>query len=150
MNAPRVLLDTSFILPTLGIDTGERIQKGLKKLSESEVEIYYSGFSLLESLWVATRLMEDPDFDINRFRLGLRSIMEGERYGRVSEDAGAFGQALKIYSLGHRDMIDNLLYASSVRLGLKFLTVDEDLKEFVSEKKLNDTLLPPENLSHFY
>ena len=47
----RVLLDTSFILPSLGIDVGEEVFKGLKRLTEIKAEIYYSHFSILESLW---------------------------------------------------------------------------------------------------
>lgn len=30
---PRVLLDTFFILPSLGIDVGEKVSKGLKMLA---------------------------------------------------------------------------------------------------------------------
>lgn len=46
----RVLLDTSFILPTLGIDTGPETSEALEKLDETEAEIHYSRFSVLESL----------------------------------------------------------------------------------------------------
>jgi len=52
----RVLLDTSFILPTLGIDVGEEALMGLRKLTEAKTELYYSRFSILESLWIAARL----------------------------------------------------------------------------------------------
>ncbi|MEM2942906.1 MAG: hypothetical protein QXT81_05750 [Candidatus Bathyarchaeia archaeon] len=61
-DTPRVLLDSTFILPTLGIDTGEEASKGLKRLDETEAEIYYSRFSVLEALWVTAKISGSEDF----------------------------------------------------------------------------------------
>jgi hypothetical protein len=138
-----VLLDTSFILPSLGIGVGEDVAKGLEKLSGMNAEIHYSRFSILESLWVSTRAIQDGTFDHETFWLGLRSILEGTRYKQVAENAYIFNEALEIYRLGHRDMIDNILYAASAHLDLRLLTVDTDLKEFIHAKGLKDTLMSP-------
>jgi len=142
----RVLLDTSFILPTLGIYASEEVSKGLRRLADIEAEIHYSNFSILESLWVAARPSMRATFDEESFSLGLRSIIEGRRYRRVEEDSKTFSDALRLYTLGHKDMMDNILYASSVRLGLKLLTLDEELKGFIRERGLEDTLLAPDQL----
>lgn len=142
----RVLLDTSFLLPTLGIDTGGEASKGLKKLAEAEAQISYSTFSILESLWTLARTIQKGTFDLETFRLGLRSIMESGRYDRVAEDSEVFSEALKIYRLGHRDMIDNILYASSLRLDLRLLTLDGSLKEFIETHGLTNTLVFPDQL----
>ena len=48
--------------------------------------------------------------------------------------------------LGHKDMVDNILYASSTGLNLKLLTLDKELKEFIREKGLKDTLISPDQL----
>ena len=136
----KVLLDTSFILPTLGIDVGEEVEEKLKKLDEVDAEIYYSRISILESLWVAAKLMKNQAFDMERFIQGLKSVMESGRYLKVEENAQTFIDALKLYELGHRDIIDDLLYAISINFGLKFLTLDTELREFIQSKKLNDTL----------
>ena len=141
----RVLLDTSFLLPSMGIEVGGEVSRGLKGLAEIEAEIYYSCFSILESLWVAARLSRSATFDGESFSLGLRSIIEGSRYMRVEEDSKTFNDALRLYTLGHRDMIDNILYASSTRLGLKFLSLDNELKEFIRERGLKDTLMSQTN-----
>ncbi len=143
----RVLLDTSFILPTLGIDTGPETSEALEKLDESEAEIHYSRFNVLESLWVATRSIHDSVFDVDRFMLGLRSVMEGGRYRKVDENSEVFGEALTLYRLGHRDMIDNILYASAVRLDLRLLTLDGGLKDFLDGKGLGKTLLSPDEIA---
>jgi len=136
----KVLLDTSFILPTLGIDVGEEVEEKLKKLDEVDAEIYYSRISILESLWVAAKLMKNQAFDMERFIQGLKSVMESGRYLKVEENAQTFIDDLKLYELGHRDIIDDLLYAISINFGLKFLTLDTELMGFIQSKKLNDTL----------
>lgn len=144
----RVLLDTSFILPSLGIDVGEDVSKGLKEITDIKAKIYYSHFSILESLWIAARLATSATFDGESFSLGLRSIIEGGRYMKVEEDSRTFNDALKLYMLGHKDMMDNILYASSTRLNLKLLTLDNKLKEFIRERGLKDTLISPDQITY--
>jgi len=143
----RVLLDTSFILPSLGIDVGEKVSKGLRLLASKAPEIHYSSFSILESLWVLARTNEDAPSKPESFTIGLRSVMESGRYKRVSEDSKTMNEAFRLYKLGHKDMIDNILYASSTQLDLRLLTVDNDLKSFIQTKGLRDTLLSPDQLA---
>lgn len=143
----RVLLDTSFILPSLGIDVGEAVTEGFRRIVDIEAEIYYSDFSIFESLWVAARLSTSKDFDGESISLGLRSIIEGGRYTKAEVNSGAFNDSLKLYTLGHRDMVDKLLYSTSTHLNLKLLTLDKELKRFVNEKGLEDTLISPDQLT---
>jgi PIN domain nuclease of toxin-antitoxin system len=143
----KVLLDTSFILPSLGIDIDKEILKTIKKLAEVKAEIYYSRFSILESLWIATKLMASVPFDVRRFDVGLRSVIESGRYKKVEENSRIFSDALKLYMLGHKDMIDNILYTSSLHLNLKLLTVDDELKKFVQGRGLRDVLIFPNQIT---
>ncbi|MFP3984611.1 MAG: PIN domain-containing protein [Candidatus Bathyarchaeia archaeon] len=143
----RILLDTSFILPSLGIDVGEDVSKGLKKIIDIKAEIYYSHFSILESLWIAARLVTSTTFDDESFSLGLRSIIEGDKYIKVEEDSRTFNEALKLYTLGHKDMMDNILYANSTSFNLQLLTLDNKLKEFIHERGLKDTLISPNQIT---
>jgi PIN domain nuclease of toxin-antitoxin system len=142
----KVLLDTTFILPSLGIDVGEEVLKGLSKLAQIKVNIYFSRFSILETLWIAARLSKSPNFNTEIFKLGLRSILEGKRYMKVEESSEILNEALRLYMLGHKDMIDNILYATSTNLNLKLLTLDKELKEFIHEKGLMDTLIHPSQI----
>jgi hypothetical protein len=43
-------------------------------------------------------------------------------------------------------MIDNILYATSSSLGLKLLTLDKELKEFIRKRELRDVVLLPEEV----
>jgi PIN domain nuclease of toxin-antitoxin system len=144
----RVLLDASFILPSLGIDVGEEVSKGLKGIADIKAEIYYSHFSILESLWVVARLSTSATFNAESFNLGLRSIIEGDRYMKVEEDSKTFYDALKLYMLGHKDMIDNILYANSIRLNIKLLTLDNKLKEFIQQSRLKDNLISSDQITN--
>lgn len=146
-NALRILLDTSFLLPTLGIDVGKDIRECLGRLGRITAKLYYSKFSLLEALWIAARLMRNSSFDIERFSQGLRSIVESGRYIKVDEDYQILREALELYMLGHRDMIDNILYTTSVSLNLKLLTVDLELKDFIRTKGLKNTIILPEQIN---
>ena len=136
----KVLFDTSYILPTLGISVGKTIEEHINTLTQIGIEVYYSRLSILESLWVAARTIKDGTFDPERFKLGLRSIIDGDRYKRVEEDTQIFTEALNLYRLGHKDMIDNILYASATRLNLRLLTSDRELEKFVLEKRLKNVL----------
>jgi len=142
----KVLLDTSFVLPSFGIETGREVLEGLKRLVNVKAEIYYSTFSILESLWVATRLSKGRTFDADRFDLGLRSILESGKYREVREDAVTFNEALRLRTLGHNDMVDNILYASSVAFNLKFLTLDDELYDFVRAKRLSNSIISPRDI----
>lgn len=143
----KVLLDTSFILPTLGVDVGAEVSMSLKKLVDIKAELYYSRFNILESLWVVAGLTRSPTFNMERFGDGLRSIMESGRYGKVEEDSETFREALRLHMLGHKDMIDNVLYATSSSLNLKLLTLDTELREFIHNEGLKDTLIAPDQIA---
>ena len=142
----RILLDTSFILPTLGIDVGESAILGLKKLKEIDCEICVSRFSILESLWVVLKLLKEGKFDEGIFTSGLKSIFESGMYIFVEESENVYKRALNYYLLGHKDMIDNILYAISVEENILFLTLDEELKMFVVENELPNTVITPKSL----
>ena len=67
----KLLLDTSFLLPTLGIETKREVTKGLENLAHMEVRACFSWFSILESLYATTKLKKSPTFDKARFEDGL-------------------------------------------------------------------------------
>lgn len=143
----KVLLDTSFILPTLGIDTGKQSLEALRKLDETNAEIYYSKFTILESLWTAVTLQKSQKLDEETFKTGIKSIMKSGRYAKIEEIPETFNNTLKLHKLGHKDMIDNILYTSSLHLNLKLLTLDKQLKTFIQEKRLKDTLITPNQIT---
>lgn len=100
---------------------------------ENQVEIHYSRYSILESLWVAARIVSDQRVFHGCFELGLRSLLKSHRYAKVDEEPETFIPGLKLYKLGHKDIVDNLLYACSSYFDLKLLTVDKELRKLVRD-----------------
>lgn len=75
----------------------------------------------------------------------MRTIIESRKYAKIEENSDIFNHALRLHTLGHKDMIDNILYASSIHLNLKLLTLDIELK-FINNKRLTDPLLFPSEI----
>jgi len=136
----RILIDTSFLLPSLGVEVAGAAGT-LEKLKKNE--FYYSNFSVLECLWVLASLeRKKVTIEMETVETGLKSIERS--YNRVVEDAEVFLNALKLRRAGHTDFIDCLLYAISLREGLKFLSFDTELKEFVQKRGFDDPILVPD------
>ncbi len=51
--------------------------------------------------------------------------------------------------LGHKDIIDNILYATTILYDLKLLTIDRTLKSFIERIGLKNTLIFPDTLEEF-
>jgi predicted nucleic acid-binding protein len=146
----RVLLDTSFLLPAFGVDAGEEVLNCLELMAarRERVRAYYSPFSLLEAVMVLLR-------EARRGRLGLEEAAGMARegaarviYGLESADTPpeAYSLAVRLYSLGHRDLFDNLLYATAVTNGLFLLTLDSELLGFLREAGLPQVAIRPSEL----
>ncbi len=140
-----ILLDTSFILPSLGIDTGIEVRRGLERI-QTAGQLWCSRFAITEALWTGARLAKRGDLNSQIFEQGLNSLFKGGTYMMVEEGPEVYADALELTSLGHTDMIDNLLYSTSRRLGLKLLTLDNSLRAFIESKGLENTLIFPKEL----
>jgi len=127
----RVLLDTSLLLPTLGIEV-EKADKILKRLRDHE--LYYSELSILECLWVVNSLKKKGKSDRESFETGIRSIFEC--YAKAEINAEIVLRAFEIYEMGHRDIVDCLLYSTASKNNMKFASLDDELKGFVKDNDL--------------
>jgi predicted nucleic acid-binding protein len=136
----RVLLDTSFLLPFLGLATDEVVMYSLPKLRGAE--LFYSELSILEAMWKAVKIVKKEDFGV--ILEGLRLIRRDLKIARV--DDKAVDLALSFYLMGHRDLVDNLLYGIAASQNMKFLTMDEALKRFVKEHGYLDLFISLEDL----
>ncbi|BFI76971.1 hypothetical protein [Sulfurisphaera ohwakuensis] len=82
----RILIDTSFILPALGIDVGEEIINIIKEFYNHEV--YFTELSLLEAMWVIKRLIKQGiEVDFNVVKTGLKSINKTYRLVKIPRSA---------------------------------------------------------------
>ena len=124
----RILLDTSFLLPIVGIRV-----KGVEKLLESlwtmyrrgEVEVYYTELNLLEIAWKLSKTRYEPD-------IVMKGLMSVERnFIKAPLTCTSIAKALELRKKGFNDLIDLLLYAIAYENKLQLLTLDVALIKFL-------------------
>jgi len=138
----KILLDTSFLLPFIGFRTDEAVMNSIEKLRGYRV--YFSEISILEALWkIVKKIREassgegysDKNHVVEAVVEGVRVIRRDFNKAEITEKA--VREAVKLYLLGHRDLVDNILYGIAVTQGdMRFLTIDEKLKDFVKSRNL--------------
>ena len=138
----KILLDTSFLLPFIGFRTDEAVMNSIEKLRGYRV--YFSEISILEVIWkIVKKIREvssgegysDKNHVVEAVIEGVRVIRRDFNKAEITEKA--VREAVKLYLLGHRDLVDNILYGIAVTQGdMKFLTIDEKLKDFVKSRNL--------------
>jgi len=131
----RILLDSTYILPMLGVEV-EGVEDALTTMGrlrrEERARFYYTTFNILESLGKIARL----EYDHRVVAAGL-SLIEGE-FEQAQPSVAGYLKALELRRGGFRDFIDLLLYATAATRNLLFLTRDRDLISFL-ERRGEDT-----------
>ncbi len=145
-NTQRILLDTSFLLPSLGIEVEQSVIEALSKLNDGKIKPFYSDLSLLECSWMAIKQIKKGNYQDAIYRKGLLSITKTGYYEEVPTDANDYLVALGFYQNGHLDMIDNLLYATALSNQCHFLTIDYQFRRFIKDKKYENIILAPKDL----
>ncbi len=139
----KLLLDTSFLLPIMGFETSKDVMDSFKKLGR--YSLYYNDISILEALWKIVKTIDGSEEKLVRIMEGIRAIRN--TMNNVAIDEEAVRMAIAIYNLGHRDIIDNLLYSLARRNRLKLLTVDKELIRFIDKQGLpREAIVTPDEL----
>ena len=153
MNIP-LLLDTSFLLPSFGVDVGKGVENCLRFLAEhrGSLRIYFSRYSILEASLILLREVRRGQLKREEAYAMAEAGASTVAYGleAIDESPWVFREALRLYTLGHRDMFDNILYATAVDNEIHFLTLDRKLREFIKEHQLKDVTVTPEILREKY
>lgn len=135
----RILVDTSFLLPAVGLDVEEEVYDAVKCFHK--VAVCYIEASILEIIWKAVKIV--PESEMNLVRIGIEAIRS--TYTLITPGASALLESYVLYRRVHRDLIDNLLYAVSNEHKIPLLTID---RKFIQTLETNgrDTsnILTPE------
>lgn len=132
----RVLLDSTYILPSFGIEVEGLSIDHIIRLRDAGVKGKVK-FYCLSVVWVEVigklcremeRLKEDIDDVIE---VAVRSLLESGFYEWLTPTSNAIKMAFKLRMLGHKDNVDNLLYATSIENNMLLLTMDEEFKKFL-------------------
>jgi len=124
----------------MGISVEEEVIDAIKLFRE--VRVLYIEASILEAMWKIVRIV--PPEELGVVREGVEAIRN--TYVQVVPGGSAFLEAHRLYRKGHRDLIDDLLYATSKERGVPFLTIDEEFVEFLRSVHEDTSLvITPEN-----
>jgi len=142
----RVLVDTTFLLPALGVEVEEEAEEVIPLFRK--IDVYYLEVGILEAIWKILKIIGLENFE--RVRIGLEAIRK--TYILAYPPAEAYISAVEIYKRGHKDYIDALYYATAKVLNLKFLTIDEEFIEFLenNEYDIEDTIITPRELKNLF
>ena len=146
----KILVDTTYLLPTFGIAVKKLREKDLMRLREirmKELVKYYC----LDVIWVELigkvhKEMEKQKCSVDRIiELAIRSLEETDFYEWISVPTEAIILASKLRKIGHKDVIDNILYATAVVKDVVFLSMDNEFKKFLESNNLDSDRIKSHN-----
>ncbi|MBS7656039.1 hypothetical protein KEJ50_06040 [Candidatus Bathyarchaeota archaeon] len=148
----KVLLDSTYILPSFGIEVEGLSIENIAQLREAGIKGKVK-FFCLSVIWIEVmgkickekeRLRRDIE---NIIDIAVKSLLDSEFYKWLTPTSNSVKLAFKLRMLGHRDNIDNLLYATSIENDMLFLTIDEEFKNFLLRNNFKvDNLITHEHL----
>ena len=133
-----VLLDSTYLLPSFGIEVEGLSEKDIRALREAWSKGLVC-FYCLSVVWVEVvgkvcREARKSGVEISDIvDTAIKSLLESGVYEWLVPTADAVKLAFKLRLAGHKDVIDNLLYATSITRNMTFLTMDEALKDFLAK-----------------
>ena len=131
-----VLLDSTYLLPSFGIEVEELSDEHIRALRE----VWSRGlvcFYCLSVVWIEVigkvcREARKSGLEISSMiNIAIRSLLESGVYEWIDPTPDAIKLAFKLRLVGHKDFIDDLLYATSITKNMIFLTMDDALKDFL-------------------
>lgn len=132
MTRTRLLLDTTYILPVLGVGVRlPRYEELFPRLLEA-YEAYYTPLSLVEAKWIILRLARrSPGLReelLREYRAGVETLRADERLHETIVTNGAIEEAAdRLLALGVRDYFDRMIYATALYYSAVLLTEDREL-----------------------
>jgi len=134
--APDVLLDSTYLLPSFGIEVEGLSDGHIRALREAWlrglVRFYCLSVVWVEVIGKVCREARKSGLEIGDVvDTAIRSLLGSGVYEWIDPAPDAIKLAFKLRLAGHKDIIDNLLYATSITRNTVFLTMDEALKDFL-------------------
>ncbi len=132
----RIVVDTSLILPFLGVRVHGLDHHILVSYAEQGYELLYPKLLLPELLGVVARVAEKSGLgSVPREAMeGLEALLAGEDVKLVEPRVEHLELALRLRLAGHRDIFDCILYATAVHEDAALVTMDRGLYEFLRER----------------
>ena len=136
----KLLLDTTYFLPAIGISIKDIPQDAVIRLIESGYEVCISEITLFELSAKGAKYVVSRMLSPERVLRGLRAIIYDNRIGRVPiYDTTILSTAFKIRSLLN-DFIDCLILSSAINKANALVTEDDDILMLLHKKEFNSII----------
>jgi hypothetical protein len=125
----KIILDSTYLLPLIGIDVGIPDDE-LKSLFSSDHEISINEISIFEIFGKGLREVIKKTLPYDRFLRGLASLKEDNRIKMISiKDTLAFSNLIGlIFQSGLRDIPDCIILSTAMKYDI-FITEAKDIPE---------------------
>ena len=145
--ALKVLLDSTYLLPSFGIEVeglqNEHIIQLREAVIKGKIRFYCLTVVWVEVIGKVFRESQRLKLDLEEILdIAIKSLLESGFYEWIQPTSEAVKLAFKLRKLGHRDSIDNLLYAASITNNMIFLTMNKNFKNFLLKEgyKVNNLM----------
>jgi len=133
---PKVIIDTSYLLPIFGVEVKTKIK--LVDILRSYIKIYYNPISLVEIKWVLYRIVRRGLLPLDEarksYREGLDVLFRDKRFRQTSLTSSSIEEiADKLEDLGLRDYFDRLIAATAIAGEYKLITEDKELIKILKD-----------------
>ena len=136
----KLLLDTTYFLPAIGISIKDIPQDAVIRLIESGYEVCISEITLFELSAKGAKYVVSRMLSPERVLRGLRAIIYDNRIDRVPiYDTTILSTAFKIRSLLN-DFIDCLILSSAINKANALVTEDDDILMLLHKKEFNSII----------
>jgi hypothetical protein len=128
----RVLLDTTYILPILGVGMELKgFDEGFPKMF-SKYEVFYNPVSLIEAKWVVLKICRSKPHEAEKllkaYRKGLAALLSDKRIKQTTLTSPEAEEiADRLMEAGVKDYFDRMVYATAVRQEMILMTEDVQL-----------------------
>lgn len=133
----KVFLDTTYLLPLIGIETSlEQFNIQFEKsIEDRSISYLYSSVSIIELKWIIKKIsksiktrqkLEDQLNDL------LRLLTASAKFDQVDFSNDIINQiSFKMETLGHSDYFDTIIASSAITSSDVFLTEDKALSKII-------------------
>ncbi len=138
----KVLVDTTYLLPAIGVSVKEVPDDALVKLMNKGYEVYISTVSLFELVAKGAKYVSRGALSAEEVVRGVLALAYDERLKKVSFlDSDALLLSMKLRKLV-KDFVDCMLLASAITSCNAFLTEDELLLELRDKDEFRGVIDP--------
>ena len=135
----RALLDTTYLLPSFGISVRGLTRRDLADMRDAglagNVEYFCLSACWVELIGKVVRETSKVGLNLNSIvRRSVPSLLRSGLYRWIDPPDEAVLLAFRLRAEGHKDVVDNLLYATALIEGMRLVTMDEALRRFLEER----------------